>query len=987
VQLTQTIRVTAQALTGLFATALLAGSLTSAFAVGLPPHVPDASPTDSCAMCHRAHTADTVVPYRTPDTTETTGTSLLIASDPARGDVSLCLTCHGVGQLGSNTDVESAFTSASVHSLAPASAPYGPSPLMCSSCHDAHGTDRTTSETPYPSLLRAYSTDSTTPVFAGEAYCATCHTVQPGERWNGLDVYLATTHYSGMATPTSGTGIRCSICHASHGSDVAPLLVGSLVPTSVPSTFTVTADDRTFCIACHTSVQATWSGETTYAGSAHALSSETVTITARWVPAGQRKVGECQVCHAPMGRSDGSGGAIPKLVDAKGRVLCDRCHAAGGVASTDTSSQARPVDGALTLAAVYAPDAGSSWAGRVSLYGRASEGTGVLSGPRQYSPSAGTGPSAVGDIDGDGATDLVVAAPGTAEVTVYTADPLTGLGLVPVVYALPGGSPAVAVAVANVVQTGVDYPEVAVVDTAGDFYLYGWSAGSLQTLAGPFDVGAGPWGIATGDVTGTALPEAVVTDRAAGMLHLFSDDGPFVAAETTVAIGGEPVAPSIGDVWDASGDNEIVVCDAVSAVSTVRILDGAGAELAAYALSAAVGRPSASAIGDVLPAGSAGDELAVAFTDTSSGSSSLVVVPRTSPGLDVAGAIERTSGAGTHLGSLLAANVDGGSRVELVAGLGGTWARDASALAPSLDIWRANPAGTSLEAAPETHLGGGTELAGAAPSLAVADFGPVFPSRHPIDEADAAHISTETASFDRHVTCSDCHDSHEATQTASVAPAVPGLLKGAWGVSVTYPGGVPSFSASARSATGYGVCFKCHSSAAAPLEGRKDLAVAFDPANASMHAVEQDSTSTVPAATFVVNTPAWTSSSVLSCSDCHGDDGRTAPEALGLHESDSAPILVAPYLGADPADTDMLCYRCHKYGVYATGTADGPGMSFFQASSGPVTALHASHVASPAGPVGHGLSCPACHVSPASVPRPPPLWRAVGLPVGRPNRG
>jgi predicted CXXCH cytochrome family protein len=947
----------------------------------VPPHVPDTAPTDSCAMCHRAHTADAVVPYRSSDTTETTGTSLLMAPDPTRGDVSLCLTCHGVGQLGSNSDVESAFARVSVHSLAPSSAPYGPNPLYCSSCHDAHGTDRTTSGTPYPALLRSY--EGTQAVFTGEQYCATCHTVQPGERWDGLQTFAATGHFSGISMPGTGTGIRCSVCHDPHGSSVAPLLVASLVPTSVASTFTVNADDRTFCIACHPGVSATWSGETTYALSAHALSSKTVTITARWVPEGRRKVGECQVCHAPMGRSNGAGGAIPKLLDASGRVLCDRCHTAGGVASADTSSQARPLANALTLAVVSSPASPTAWAGRVALYGRVATGPGQLAGPREYAVPDGTGPSAAGDVDGDGISELVVASADSPVVTVLRPDPLTGLGSEPTTYAIPAGSPAVALAIANVVaDLTTSAPELVIVSDTGDVVLYRVSGSVLSTVAGPVPTGGdGPWGLATGDTTGTARPDVVVTNRSAGTLTILTDDGFFGSVATTARAGIEPVAPSIGHVWRGATSGQIVVCDAAAAATaTVRVLDGSGTVLpgAEYLVRSGAGIPSASAVGDVLWSVPASDraELAVAFTEAS-GDSSVAVIPQVAsgPGLDVAAAIERSTGVRARTGSALVADVDSDGRAELVVGNGGTWARDASAQAPDIRILRANGAGDDLASgSPEVHVAGGAELAGGTPSLVLADFGRVLPSRHPIDEsAPSAHVSTETASVARHVTCADCHDSHEAAVKATTAPSVQGLLAGSWGVSVDYSGGVPSFSGPARSDTSYGVCFKCHSSYV-DLGGRPDVAAQVDPSNASVHAIVRAATSTVAADTFVAATPAWTASSVLYCTDCHGDDGRGAGQARGIHESDAAPILAGPYEGVASDDPALLCYDCHRRDVYAQ-TADAPGLSSF--SSGALR-LHSVHVAAPADG-GHGVSCGACHVTHGSVTLPHLLRGDIGF--------
>jgi predicted CXXCH cytochrome family protein len=1003
VQTERTTRAAALAAAGLFAAVLLCGALSTAFAA-TPPHVMidgRGGNTDSCAICHRAHTADAAVPFRTLESTETTGTSLLIASDPAAGDVSLCLSCHGAAQLGSNTDIQSRFLLSSVHGLAPATAAYGPSALYCSTCHDSHGDARMAAGTPYPRLLRSF--EGTRAVYTGEAYCATCHTVaaaiKQGERWAGMDVYRLTAHYTGIAAPGSGTGIRCSVCHDPHGSAVAPLLAASLVPASVAATFTVTADDRTFCNACHGPAKASWEGTTTYATSSHGSSTATVAISAAWVPKGARRVGECQVCHAPMGRSDGSGGAISKLLEAKGRALCDRCHAPGAVrASTDTSTEAYPAteSSAKELVAVYVPQAATAADGRVSVYGRALSGAAPrpLIGPKQYAPALGTGPSAAGNVDPyHVGAQLVVAAAGSARVSVHTSDELTGLALEPVTAAIPGGFKATSLAVANVVHNGAgvlpDTDEIVAITSDGRLVVYSWT-GSALAVVGEVTLPAGPWGLATGDLTGTGFAKIVVTDASAGSVTIAGDDGSGGISATTALVGVSPVAPSIGRVWSTApeGEQQIVVGDSASATATVRVLDASGAELGGYLVISGDGAPQATAVGNVLP-GVSGAEVAIAFANAS-GDSSISIVPQIAPGpgldIGVTSVVERATGVGFHTANLLVGDVEGDGRNELVTGSGGTWSRSTAAVAPSVQVWRANGAGTAL-AAPESYVAGGAEMAGAAPSLALADLGPVLPSRHPVDEvASAAHVSTETAPFARHVTCSDCHDSHVATRAAGVAPAVSGPMAGAWGVTatVTYPGPAVAFAAAGRSATGYGVCFKCHSSYAAPLGGRADLAVAFDPANASVHSVAQASTSTVAAGTFVTATPAWTAASVLSCTDCHGDDGRTADQARGPHTSASAPILLKPYAGVAPADAALLCYSCHRHDVYATGAADGTGMSAFVASGG-TKRLHSVHVA--ASPTGHGVSCGACHVSHGSVTQPHLLRGDIGFASTGPDAG
>jgi hypothetical protein len=955
------ILVAARLAAGLVVAVFVTGALAPASAA-TPPHVvleSQRANTDACAICHRAHAANAVVPYRMFESAEMTGSSLVLSTDPASGDVQLCFACHGQGQLGSNKDIQTNYLKTSVHALAPATAPYGPSPLYCSTCHDSHGSARVTTDVPYPRLLRSF--EGTTPVYTGEAYCATCHTAAAatamGERFASLEVYLTTGHYSGLSTPTSGTGIRCSWCHEPHGSAVAPLLVASIVPTAVPTTFTVTADNRTFCIACHVPASATWEGSATYAASGHGSSTATVSITATWVPAGSRRVGECQVCHAPMGRNDGTGHAIPKLLDAKGRVQCESCHVSGGVAAVETSSQARPVENARTLAVVYAPANGTT-KGRVALYGVAASGNTTLAGPRQFAPTDGTGPSTVGDVDGDTHPELVVAS--GRVLTVYDEDPLSGLESQPTTYSIP--ATVAVIAVADIVDNTLPgYSEIAVVDIDGNFSLYiliAHDVSSLTAVGTPVSVGAaGPWGIATGNLQYSGMT-AVVTDEGGGAVYALYDNGSGGVSMNGFALGGSPVAPAIGELWNTSSGNEMVVCDSVSTTENVRIYSSAGGLLQGYLVTAGDGVPTASAIGDVLwgaPDGSGLAEFAIAFANAS-GDSTVVVVPQYlgSPGLSHEDSTTVVTGAGHSTASLLIGDVDGDTHAELVAGNGGTWDPvDSSWVAPSVQVWRADATTGQSFLTADRYLGGGTEYAGAAPSLALADLGPIIPSRHPIDEvAPAAHVSTEAAPFTRHVTCSDCHNTHEGNTAAGVAPAVPGPLAGAWGV--VGP-------ATARAGTQYAICYKCHSSYVA-LGGRQDVAAQFNTASASRHAVEVQSTSTIPAATFVGG---WTQDSILYCTDCHGDSALSGAQARELHESPSAPLLNAPYLGIDPGASAVLCYECHADTVYAMGNTDaGVGMSWFQESAPNDVRLHSFHVA---GSGGKGLSCSACHVSHGSA--------------------
>ena len=946
------------------------------------PHVVDEAGTDACAICHRAHTANTRLPYRSQLSVEPTGDALVLSADSGRGDVDLCYACHGIASLGASVDVESAFAMESTHSLAPAASPYGPSPKLCGSCHDSHGQDRTGGGATWPKLLRSWAS-TTTPVFSGDEYCTSCHAARPSSRFDGIGVYKRTRHYSAMPAPVDGTGATCLQCHVAHGSRIAPLLASSVSTPAAPTAAAVAANDRRECIACHPGASATWSGAAAYAISSHGVATATVPVAAEWPKSPTlRRVGECQVCHDPMGRSDGSGGAIPKLAEKRGRALCDTCHKDGGAASTDLVSSGYPVAEAVQseLVAAYTPAAPTEADGRLAVYSRAASGPAprALVGPREYTTPGATGRMSAGDIDGDGRAELVVGEAGAKRVTVFRSDPLLGITR----RAGPGiqaiGVHADFVAVADVTVTGVDLglPEVCVVDdTAHELWIYRYLGSTLTTVDGPLPIGPGVTGIATGDVTGTAKADIAVTCAGDDTLRIFTESGSTMTSTVTSTTAGAGVrGPSIGDAWDRGlgTKDEVVVCEPSAPTPGISVFDGGGTLLGSVPATGQPGAvPHASIVADVLPGvntGSSGREIAVALMG-GVGDSAIEVYPQAAGGgPDAAAAQTYVTGARFASGSLASGDVDGDGRGELVVGNAGIWAKDATRMGPSLQVFRTNLLGLALDGAVTAkYPGGGSEMAGPeAPSLVIADLGGVGPSRHPIDEVAAtAHVSTETASVARHVTCDDCHNVHEATSTVMVAPAVGGRMRGAWGVGLTDTG-VGSFSigAPARAANEYEVCARCHSSYVT-LGGRPDIATDFDTYNASVHAVQASSASAT--ATAGSYTAGWSNASVLRCTDCHANAAVTSP--AGPHTSPAAPILGRPLWGASPGDADLLCYRCHRFGTYLDGTSDGGGSASRFNDATKVTSsgftidgkLHMLHTAD----LGYG--CGACHVTHGSA--------------------
>lgn len=186
-------------------------------------------------------------------------------------------------------------------------------------------------------------------------------------------------------------------------------------------------------------------------------------------------------------------------------------------------------------------------------------------------------------------------------------------------------------------------------------------------------------------------------------------------------------------------------------------------------------------------------------------------------------------------------------------------------------------------------------------------------SRHPVDMTTGTHWPIEDAVVNsRHVECVDCHNPHV---TRSGAGDPPGPLFGVRGVNAS-GGEVDSVTFE------YEICFRCHGDSPnkpAPSTTRQiqqtNVRLEFDTSNPSFHPViGPGKNPNVPSLISPLTT-----SSVISCSDCHNND--SGPKAggngsNGPHGSIFPPLLERQYITTDntpeSSSAYALCYKCHS---------------------------------------------------------------------------
>jgi len=173
----------------------------------------------------------------------------------------------------------------------------------------------------------------------------------------------------------------------------------------------------------------------------------------------------------------------------------------------------------------------------------------------------------------------------------------------------------------------------------------------------------------------------------------------------------------------------------------------------------------------------------------------------------------------------------------------------------------------------------------------------IKPSAHPVIQTSRYHVSGELlperdSSLPRHASCYDCHNVHRSEDTEPV--------KGVRG----YSGRGTKIK---KLVSEYQLCYDCHSDSA-NLSG-KNVSLDFIPSNASYHPVETyGKNNRVPSLIR-----GFTVSSLIKCSDCHGNDDPSGPK--GPHGSVFAPILQERYErnpGPESPSTYALCYQCHN---------------------------------------------------------------------------
>lgn len=235
--------------------------------------------------------------------------------------------------------------------------------------------------------------------------------------------------------------------------------------------------------------------------------------------------------------------------------------------------------------------------------------------------------------------------------------------------------------------------------------------------------------------------------------------------------------------------------------------------------------------------------------------------------------------------------------------------------------------------------GGYLEPAGAEP---LADIGFEFskPYTHPVVSGKGGHrqgeaLPEEIVRAPRHCECVDCHHPHEADKDKPFR-GMKGKRVGNFIVDV---------------AQEYELCYRCHAESANLPANSTNKHAEFKTSNPSFHPVEGEGRNAFVISLlepYAARKEKPGDISVISCSDCHGNDNPNGPK--GPHGSNNRGLLVLNYEMEDgrpeSALAYALCYKCHNRDSIL-GNESFP--------------YHALHIEGSSARGNSGTSCFTCH--------------------------
>jgi len=213
-------------------------------------------------------------------------------------------------------------------------------------------------------------------------------------------------------------------------------------------------------------------------------------------------------------------------------------------------------------------------------------------------------------------------------------------------------------------------------------------------------------------------------------------------------------------------------------------------------------------------------------------------------------------------------------------------------------------------------------------------------SVHPVANTTGVHQAGENpATMARHVECVDCHNPHAANTSSPAPPGLNGALAMVDGISID---GNPLAAVNQEME----VCFKCHGdqhgNISVVTRQINDLNTRqeFNPASMSFHPVAAPGQNNdVPSLI-----PPLVESSMINCSDCHGNDSG---QASGPHGSQYRPLLKLNYTTLDNSSESpqayALCYSCHDRASILNDDSFKEHKKHIQGEKAPCAICHDPH--------------------------------------------